>query len=202
MAFVSSLYTSIRDGIGDSANARWTDAELLRQVNLAIVRAQALLQRNSISFGRKTHEFTGVAGTSAYELPGDFASVVGLWRTDTSRELLHKTQEAYDSTLTAAEATIFCVDGDHLRIMGTPTGAIPFRLRYWPVATAVTGNDSTPWGGKLDPIMVDYVRMRLFVNDEMDVTQDAQFLQDLENNILAQFALAEPAVVKHRGWLV
>lgn len=202
MAVVSSLYTNIRDGLGESASARWTDSELLRQVNLAIIRAQGLLQRNSVSFGRKIHDFTGVAGTEAYELPGYFASVVGLWRTDTKRELLHKTQEAYESTLTAAEATIFCVDGDHLRIMGTPTGAIPFRLRYWPIALPVAASDSTPWSGKLDPLIVGYARMNIFNMDEMDVTQDAQFLQDLENNILAQFALAEPAVVKHRGWLV
>jgi hypothetical protein len=199
---VTDIFQHIRDGLGTSGNSRWSDAELLRQINLALNRAQGILQRNAVSFGRKKHAFTATAGVQAYDLPGDFAAVVGLWRSDTHRPLTHFSQEGWEGIMSAVEASVFAVDDEQLLIAGTPAGPVPFVFRYWPTAPTVTAASAMPWSGKLDYIVIDYVRARLFNTDEMDVSQDTQFLQDLENNIVAQFTGAEPSVRSRRGWLL
>ena len=199
---VSDLFVHIRDGLGSAANARWSDAELLRVAQVAVERSQAILQRNGISFGRKSLDIATTAGVDAYDVPGDFAAVVSMTRTDTAQPVRHVSQVEWDTLVAAQPLSVFCIDGEVLRVASAPTAAVTLRLRYWPTRPALTLAGSTPWGGKLDSLLVDYARARLFNTDEMDVSQDVQLLQDLENNILAQFAASEPTVVQRRGWLV
>lgn len=199
---ISDLLVYIRDGLGTSSNARWTDAEILRVAQIAVVRAQGILQRNDIYFGRSKVDFTTTATVNAYDVPGDFAAVVGLWRTDQHKPLTHKRQQDWENIISASEASCFAIDGEDLLIAGTPTTAIPMRLRYWPVAPTLSLAGSTPWMGRLDFVLIPYVQVRLFNADEMTVQQDVELLQDLENNIISQFAQADPAVETHRGWMV
>jgi len=199
---VSDLFVHIRDGLGSAANARWSDAELLRVAQVAVERSQAILQRNGISFGRKSLDITTTAGIDAYDVPGDFAAVLGMTRLDTAQPMRHVSQLEWDTLMSAQPLSVFCIDGEVLRVASAPTSAVTLRLRYWPTRPALTLAGSTPWNGKLDSLLVDYARARLFNTDEMDVSQDVQLLQDLENNILAQFAASEPTVVQRRGWLV
>ena len=199
---VNDLLTHIRDGWGQAATTRWTDAELLRVTQLAAVRAQGILQRNDVYFGRKKLDFNTVAGTGNYALPADFASAITLTRTDQHRILTHYSQSNWDAILSASEASCYVVDGDDILIAGVPTAVIPLRLRYWPVAPVISAGGSTPWQGKLDYILIGYIKASLYNTDEMNIGQDIELLQDLENNIVAQFAGEAPAVETHRGWMV
>ena len=200
---VSDLLSYVRRGLGSSASSRWEDADILSAAQVATVRAQGILQRNNIAFGRTSVEFDTVAETSAYDVPGDLAAVYGLWkRTSTPQQLRHVTIDEWESIITAREATVFALDGEDLKIAGTPQNAFSMVLHYWPIAPTLSLAGSTPWNGRLDYIIGDYTRIRLFNNDEMDASADIQLLQDIENNILAQFAASEPTVVSRRGWLV
>lgn len=201
MATVADLITYVRSGLGPAADARWSDADVLLQLNVGAKRAAGVLLRNGAAFARAKLDFNTTAGQQAYDIPGDFAAVVGLWRTDTHQQLTHRTQEQWEGISSASECTNFVVDGEALLIAGTPSKATPMRLRYWPTAPVLTLAGTSPWGGRLDCALGDYARARLFNTDEMDVSQDVQLLQDLENNVLALFAGSEPSVVRSRGWL-
>ena len=198
---VSDLLLYVRRGLGSSGSTRWSDSDILSVAQVATVRAQGVLQRNNIAFGRSSVEFSTVAEQEDYDVPGDFAAVYGLWNRDTNKRLQHLSIDEWESLLTAKEASAYVIDGEDLRITATPQSAISMVLHYWPIAPTLTTAGSTPWNGRLDYIIGDYCRIRLYNNDEMDATQDVQILQDLENNILAQFAGSEPKTVMRRGWL-
>jgi hypothetical protein len=200
---VSDLLSYVRRGLGSSASSRWEDADILSAAQVATVRAQGILQRNNIAFGRTSVEFDTVAETSDYDVPGDIAAVYGLWkRTSTPQQLRHVTIDEWESIITAREATVFAIDGESLKIAGTPQSAISMVLHYWPIAPTLSLSGSTPWNGRLDYVIGDYCRARLYNNDEMEVSQDIQLLQDLENNIVSQFSEMAPKMVTRRGWLV
>ena len=199
---VSDLLLYVRRGLGSSASSRWSDADILSSAQVATVRAQGVLQRNNIAFGRTSKDFSTVANQEAYDVPGDFAAVYGLWNTGTHTKLRHVAADEWESIISAKEMSVFLIDGESLRIAGTPLSVATMTLRYWPIAPTLSLAGSTPWNGRLDYIIGDYTRIRLFNNDEMDASADIQLLQDIENNILAQFAASEPTVVSRRGWLV
>jgi hypothetical protein len=200
---VSDLLSYVRRGLGSSASSRWEDADILSAAQVATVRAQGILQRNNIAFGRTSVEFDTVAETSAYDVPGDLAAVYGMWkRTSTPQQLRHVTIDEWESIITAREATVFAIDGESLKIAGTPQSAFSMVLHYWPIAPTLSPSGSTPWNGRLDYVIGDYCRARLYNNDEMEVSQDIQLLQDLENNIVSQFSEMAPKMVTRRGWLV
>ena len=198
---VSDLLQYVRRGLGSAAASRWTDAEIISAAQVGVVRAQGILQRNQIAFGRKVREFSTATGQQAYDVPGDFAAVYGLWRKDVPSQLRHVASNEWESIVYAKDTSVFTIDGEELKIAQTPGAVIEMSLRYWPIAPTLEASGSTPWGGKLDYIIGDYTRIRLFNNDEMDASQDVTLLQDLENNIVAQFAGAEPSVVMRRGWM-
>ena len=199
---VSDLILYVRRGLGSAASSRWSDADILSSAQVATVRAQGVLQRNNIAFGRTSRDFSTVAAQQAYDVPGDFAAVYGLWNTGTHAKLRHVAADEWESITYAKEMSVFLIDGESLRIAGTPLSVATMTLRYWPIAPTLSLAGSTPWNGRLDYIIGDYTRIRLFNNDEMDASADIQLLQDIENNILAQFAASEPTVVSRRGWLV
>lgn len=199
---VSEFLTHLRDELGDGGKTRYqSDAPLVRMLQKSIVRAQGVLYRNGISFGRNKYTFDTVAGTSTYALPSDFASVYGMWRTDQHKPLQHRTTDQFENIISAQECSNYTVLDDDLIIAGTPTTVIPLALYYWPIAPTVAIGDEMPWRGRLDYIILDYLKIRCFNIDEMDTTADIQMMQDLENNIVSQFAERDPLVVKHRGWL-
>lgn len=94
---VTDLLLHIRDGLGSAANSRWTDAELVRVAQVAVERSQAILQRNDISFGRKAIDIATLAGIANYDVPGDFAAVISMTRTDTAQPLRHISQSVAHS---------------------------------------------------------------------------------------------------------
>lgn len=198
---VSDLLQYVRRGLGSAAASRWTDAEIISAAQVGVVRAQGILQRNQIAFGRKVREFPTVSGQQAYDVPGDFAAVYGLWNTGTHTKLRHVSADEWESIISAKEMSVFLIDGEELKIASTPCAVIEMSLRYWPIAPTLEASGSTPWNGRLDYIIGDYTRIRLFNNDEMDASQDVTLLQDIENNIVAQFAASEPSVVGRRGWM-
>ena len=198
---VSDLLSYVRRGLGSSGSTRWSDADILSVAHVATVRAQGILQRNNIAFGRKSVAFSTVAAQEAYDVPGDFAAVYGLWNRDLNTRLRHVGIDEWESIVYAKENSVFAIDGESLRIAGTPQSVVSMVLHYWPIAATLSASGSTPWNGRLDYIIGDYCRIRLYNNDEMDASQDVQLLQDLENNIVAQFAASEPTVVTRRGWL-
>ena len=200
---VSDLLSYVRRGLGSSASSRWEDADILSAAQVATVRAAGIIQRNALSFGRKSVTFNTAIGTQSYDVPGDLAAVHGLWRkTAIPQQLRHVSIDEWESIVTAKESTVFVIDGEELRIAGTPLSISPMVLHYWPIAPTLSLSGSTPWNGRLDYIIGDYCRARLFNVDEMEVSQDIQLLQDLENNIVSQFSQMEPKAVVRRGWLV
>ena len=198
---VSDLLSYVRRGLGSSGSTRWSDSDILSTAQVAVVRAQGILQRNAIAFGRKSRTFSTVAGQESYDVPGDFAAVYGMWNRDANTRLRHVNVDEWESILAAKESTVFVIDGESLRIASTPLSVVAMVLHYWPIAAPLDISGATPWNGRLDYIIGDYCRIRLYNNDEMDASQDVQLLQDLENNIIAQFAGSEPTVVMRRGWL-
>lgn len=220
---IAELIAGIRLDLTDKDSTRWTDNDLLEFVKKAARRLQHILFRNDIQIGKAKHDFTTVADTASYALPTDFMVDVGLWRDD-GVKLEKLSDDQYYGAISGSECVAYYLL-DKLYIYATPVGVRSLTLLYWPrvdvaptitmSSSAWTGGDerwqpwgwgwtlasSTPYGGRFDDILAEYVIFRAKNVDEMDVTEEKALLADMENTILASYGSVAPTLVRGRGWL-
>jgi hypothetical protein len=89
-----------------------------------------------------------------------------------------------------------------LYIMGTPSTVETLTFIYYPNidTSSYTTATTMPWGGKLDQIIIDYVKVLCLNADEQSVQTDVQLLSDLENNILNFYGGQSPSTISRAGW--
>lgn len=220
---IADLITEIRLDLTDKDKTRWTDADMLILVKKAGRRLQHILFRNDIQAGKVPYTITTVAGTNAYALPSDFMTDVGMWRDDGL--LLEKLTDARFYGATSGSECVAYYVLDKIYIYAMPASERTLTLLYWPridlstdtssVSSAWIGSDgafqilgsdwtpgsATPWGGKFDDLLIEYVIFRCKNADEMDVSEEKALLADMENNILATYGTVAPTIVRQRGWL-
>jgi len=207
MAAISALITEIRTDISDDASTRFTDAKILNVIKKAIRRANRIVQRNGLQFGKKKASLTTTANQAYLTLSDvtDFDVLIGLWRDDTHEKLKLATEDEWERIISADELDYYHLDyaNDKIEFNGTPSSAIALTLHYYPTIdpSAYTTATTMPWAGRLDDIVMEYVGVRLKTIDEMDVSYDTKLLTDLESQILQSYMPNAPQMVEGSGWL-
>lgn len=207
MAAISDLITEVRTELSDDDSTRWTDAKLLNLFKKAIRRANRVIQRNGVQFGKKMAELTTVADQAYLTLSTSvttFDTPIGLWRTDTEASVPFRTEKEWEEIIAAPalEHTLLDYSADQIRFKGTPSSEITLNLWYYPVVdpSAYTTASDTPWSGRIDDIIMEYVSLRAKNIDEMTLNDDRALLTDLETQILQAYAPNTPTQVEGVGW--
>lgn len=203
MSTIADVIDDIRIELDDAADARWSDANLVKLIAKSVRRLSHVLRRNEIPFARTYGSISTVSGTESYSLPSDFMAAVGLFRDATNMEMTQYADAAFERIVSAAEFATYCIRGGSVYINGTPTSAENLTLIYWPIIdTSAYATDTTmPWDGKLDDIIAEYCAIRCKNIDEMDLAYDAKLMTDIENNILSTYGTLNPSMTTMRGWL-
>ena len=207
MAAISALITEIRTDISDDDSTRFTDAQILNVIKKAIRRANRIVQRNGIQFGKKKAVLTTVKDQSYLTLSDttDFDVPISLYRTDTKEIIPFRTEFQWERVISAAalEHALLDYENDKISFNATPSSALTLNFWYYPTVdpSAYTTATSTPWSGRIDDIIMEYAINRLKNIDEMDVGYDTKLLTDMENQLLQAYAPNAPTQVESAGWL-
>jgi len=205
MATIASLITELRTDLNDDDSTRFTDAKLLNYFKKAIRRANRIVQRNGIQFAKTKGAINTSASLDYVALPTDFDVWHGLYRDDTHKEIPRKTEKEWETILSASAMANCLLDQANSRIYfnATPGAVVALTLWYYPLIdpSAYTTATTTPWSGRLDDIIMEYVGLRAKNLDEMDARVDQLLLQDMENQILQAYAPNAPTILEGSGWL-
>jgi hypothetical protein len=208
MAAISTLITELRVDINDSSSTRFTDANLLALFKKAIRRANRICQRNDIQFAKKSVTLTTTPSQDYIDISStgsDFDVWIGLFRDSDHKEIKTRTEREWETDLSQTANTYCRLDQANSKIYlnGTPDSAATLTLWYYPTVdpSAYTTASTTPWNGRIDDILMEYVRIRVLNMDEMDVSFDSQLMTDLENQILGAYKYNSVTVVEGNGWM-
>jgi len=205
MAAISSLITELRTDLNDDASTRFTDTKLLNYFKKAVRRANRIVQRNGIQFAKSKGAINTSASLDYVALPADFDVWHGLYRDDTHKEIIRKTEKEWETILSASAMANCLLDQANSRIYfnATPGAVVALTLWYYPLIdpAAYTVDTSTPWSGRLDDIIMEYVGLRAKNLDEMDARFDQNLLTDMENQILQAYVPNAPTIIDGAGWL-
>ena len=214
MATILSLITELRTDLSDDASTRFSDTQLLNIFKKAIRRANRIVQRNGIQFGKKKVTINTIAAQTYIDISvagpvdvSDFDVWIGLFRDDTHKEIPTRTEKEWE-TIFSASALANCLlvlnqTDSKIYFNGTPDAIVALTLWYFPVVdpAAYTTANSTPWNGRIDDIIMEYVSLRAKNIDEMDIGFDQKLLQDLENQIIQAYAPNAVTIVDGSGWM-
>jgi hypothetical protein len=208
MAAISALITELRTDLNDDDSTRWTDTKLLNMFKKTIRRANRICQRNAINFAKKSVALATVANQAYVDISStvsDFDVWSGLFRDDTHAEIIKKDEKEWETIYFASLLTFCRLDqaGAKIYFNGTPDSVVALTLWYYPKVdpSAYTVDSTTPWGGRLDDILMEYVGIRAKNIDEMDVSYDLKLMADMESQILAAYLPNTQQVSEGRGWL-
>ncbi len=201
---IADIIAEVRLELDDALSTRWTDLQLIRMIGKAFRRINHILYRNDIELGRYVETITVQSGDTSFALPYDFLVDSALFRDDTHERLEKMTEDEWLSITSAPELSTYIIRGDFAFVADIPEVERSLTLIYWPqVQTSDLDEDTpSPYGGKLDDLVVEYAALRCKNIDEMDASTDMQLMQDLENNVLNTFSAITPTTISRRGWLV
>lgn len=200
MSVAYDVIYAIRGGLGDQMQNRWSDTFILSELNRAAERMLAIFKRNVLDYGMGRATVLLPPDADTFVLPDDFRGVVGLYHNGKIVQL--KGIEELETITATIPLAVWAVEGVQGVVKRPPAADAELTLRYWQApAPLTTAASKMPWNGVFDAPLSDYVRLRLANYDEMTVTQDVQFLQDLENNMLVLAISRNPPVIQPRGWL-
>jgi hypothetical protein len=207
MALISALITELRTDLSDDGSTRFTDTQLLNLFKKAIRRSNRVVQRNGIQFAKKKATLTTVANQDYLTLSDitDFDVPIGLWRSDTYSKIPFRTEAEWEQIISASAVSHALLDyqNDKILFKSTPSSALTLYFYYYPTVdpSAYTTASSSPWSGRLDDMIMEYVGLRAKNIDEMSLEFDQQLLQDMENQILQAYMPNAPTIVEGEGWL-
>ena len=208
MALISSLITEVRVDINDSDSTRFTtDTPILAVFKKAIRRANRICQRNGVQFAKKKAALTTVTSQTYVDISTvtDFDVFIGLFRDSDHTEIRLVTERDWELLVSPDVLTKALIDQANSKIClaGTPTAAEALTLWYYPTVdpSAYTTASSTPWSGRLDDILVEYVSLRLKNIDEMEASFDQALLNDMENQIVSAYVPNSSNYEEGSGWL-
>lgn len=208
MAAISTLITEIRTDVADDDSTRFTDTQILNMMKRAIRRANRIAIRHKLQFAKKSASITCVANQAYVVLSTsitDFDVMIKLFRDDTHAEIPFRTELEWE-TLQSGEGELahafLDYANDKILFNGTPASAETLTCWYFPAVdpSSYTTASETPWSGRLDDIIMEYVAIRLRNIDEMDTSLDQSLLNDMETQILDAYGPNSPTMVETTGW--
>lgn len=205
MAVISSLITELRTDLSDDGSTRFTDTQLLNLFKKAIRRANRIVQRNGIQFGKSKAVINTSATLDYVALPADFDVWLGLFRDDSHKAILRKREEEWETIYSATALAQCLLDQANSKIYfnATPGAVIALTLWYFPSydIASYTVASPTPWDGRLDDLIMEYTKLRALNIDEMDVTFDQALLVDFENQVIQSYGPNTVTIIDGNGWL-
>ena len=205
MAVISALITELRTDLNDDDSTRFTDPKLLNLFKKAIRRANRIVQRNGIQFAKSKAAISTSATLDYVSLPATFDVWHGLYRDDTHKEIPKRTEQEWETIFSASAMSNCLLDQANSLIYfnGTPGAVVALTLWFYPTydIASYTTASSTPWDGRIDDIIMEYVGLRAKNIDEMEASFDQALLQDLEAQILSAYSTNAPTIVDGGGWL-
>lgn len=208
MALISACITEVRTELSDDGSTRFTDTQLLNLYKKAIRRANRICQRNGIAFAKKKASLSTVASQAYIDYSSavtDFDIWIGLFRDGNHTEIPRRNESDWETNYPGAEMNYCLLDQANSKIYldGTPSSVETLTLWYYPTVdpSAYTTASSTPWNGRLDDIINEYVAIRAKNIDEMDASFDQALMSDMERQILEAYAFNAVNVVLQDGWL-
>lgn len=205
MALISALITELRTDLNDDDSTRFTDTKLLNLFKKAIRRANRIVQRNGIQFAKSKAAVSTSASLDYVALPVDFDVWLGLYRDDTHKSIPRKREEEWEVIFSATAMENCLLDQANSKIYfnATPGAVIALTLWYFPSIdpAAYTTATSTPWSGRLDDIIMEYVGIRAKNIDEMNAAFDLQLMTDMESQIINAYSSNAVTIVDGNGWI-
>lgn len=208
MAVISTLITELRTDLSDDGSTRFTDTQLLNLFKKAIRRANRIVQRNCIQFAKKKVTLSTVSSQDYIDISSsvaDFDVWIGLFQDSTHDEIIKKTEQEWETLLSATVLQYCLLDQANSKIYfnSTPSSILSLTLWYYPTIdpSAYTTASSTPWSGRLDDIIMEYVSIRAKNIDEMNITVDTQLLTDMEAQIVSAYMPNTVTMIEGKGWL-
>ena len=209
MAAISALITELRTDLNDDlvsgVATRFQDAQYLNMFKKAIRRANRIVQRNGIQFAKSKAAISTSATLDYVSLPATFDVWHGLYRDDTHKEIPKRTEKEWETIYSASALAQCLLDQVNSKIYfnGTPGAIVALTLWFYPTydIASYTTASSVPWDGRLDDLIIEYVKLRMANIDEMDVSFDQALLTDLESQILSAYSSNAPQIVEGQGWL-
>jgi hypothetical protein len=191
MSTVANVISSVQVELGDPNGNDWTSARLLPLVKKAVKAIEPIIYEFGYEGAELEHTFDTVIGQSDYSLPTDFGTFIGLYRTADYREIALKPKREW-RLIESAGGVNFCLIKNNasgvqkLYLKDTPSTVESLTMDYYPFldVSGYTTATTMPWGGKFDPIIEDYAKMRAQNIYEMDTTFDAQMYQSLKDSIM------------------
>ncbi|MFH0822435.1 MAG: hypothetical protein V2B18_06765, partial [Pseudomonadota bacterium] len=167
--------------------------------------ANRIVQRNGIQFAKSKGAINTSATLDYVSLPATFDVWHGLYRDDTHKEIPKKTEKEWETIYSATALANCLLDQANSLIYfnGTPGAVVALTLWYYPTIdpAAYTVATSTPWSGRIDDIIMEYVGLRAKNIDEMEASFDQALLQDMESQIISAYSSNAPQIVDGGGWL-
>lgn len=201
MAKFADLILDVRMQLPDELGRSVTDNVIFSRAIKAYRRINHTLFRNSLAIGKAYETITTAVGQAAYDLPADFLIDDGLYRGD-GLPMTKIDDRKYQTLVSAPECSLFLLRGAKVYVATVPQSAQDLTLVYWPLLaiSALTTSSTTPYDGKFDDVVVEYLVMSLAASDKTDNQSGAQFLQDMETAILETYAHLTPTMERQRGW--
>jgi hypothetical protein len=207
MSLVSTVIADIRVEINDTESTRFTNdtAVILPLVKQAIRRANRIVQRVGLHFGKKKVTVTTTANQAYSTLTADLDIPLGLYRDSDHTKIWQLGEDEWEQTETASELTYWFLDIENSKFLwnGTPTTARSLTFWYYPTVdpSAYTTSSTMPWGGRLDDIIAKYVALRIQNLEEMNIKVDENILKDMEVSIIEAYMPQNPTSLQGSGWL-
>jgi len=197
---VSTLIDYVRIELKDEKSTRFSDDKILSFLRRAFIRAAHLIRRNGIELGKRIEEIEVTPGRMAYDLPFDFMSPIALF--NGTNQLVHNTIEQFNAIEVSDPCSNFIISGDEIWILGLPQDTRTLRFYYYfnLLPEEITLTSETPFGGKLDMMILEYLTLRAKNVKENEISVDMEFLKDFEAAILETFKTIDPIVSTSRGW--
>ena len=141
MSVISDLIAEIRTEISDDDSTRFTDDKILRVIRKAVRRANRIVQRNGLQFGKKMTPLTTVAAQDYLTLSTsatDFDVLIGLWRADTQVPVPFPPEPIWEQSQAPDALTMANISyaDDKIKFKGTPASALTLNLWYYPTVGA------------------------------------------------------------------
>jgi len=197
---IQSMVDMVRLEVDDQNRSRWPSDDTIKMfLQRAIERIGYLLIKNEIEFARESMDV--MLATDGKVTPFDYDNIQalsGLYRNDTMERLVFLPYDQWFRLLSAGTAACWTVNNGEALFKRPGTQDIPATLVFYPKVT-IDAVDS-PWGGRVDEMIVEYAAFRAKNVDEMNLQQDTLLLKDIEDGIMATYKRLGPQHAVPTGW--
>ena len=199
MSTISDIVADVRVELDDVDETRFDDDTtlILPLIKRAFRRVENIGIRKGLDFVKSSTSLTLLEGNTTIALPSDFKRDIGLYVGN--EEVTKLPTDEFEQT---TSGDYWRINGSNIEFISEATEDTTLKLWYYPSVdfSAYTTATTTPWSGRLDDIVVDYVSMRLKNIDEYNTQMEQQLLAEMQENILEVFMPLTAVMQTMGGW--